>query len=225
MNTSDFTLLVAEDEPEIASFLNQGLQEEGYQVKLVTNGKDAVNYAEKNHVDLALLDWMMPKMNGLEACKTLRLKGYKFPILFLTAKDKVEDTIIGLKSGANDYIKKPFHFSELLARIEIQLKTHYKIGETLKLGMINVDTAKHLVFRNEEQANLTEKEYQMLVYLIRNKGQVCSRQKIIEDVWDIHFEYDTSVLDVHMNALRKKLNLERNQLIKTIRGAGFIAEE
>ena len=93
------------------------------------------------------------------------------------------------------------------------------------MGFLKLDTAKHLVYRDDVEVDLTDKEYQMLCYLIRNKGQVCSRQKIIEDVWDIHFEYDTSVLDVHMNALRKKLNLDKNQLIKTIRGAGFIAEE
>ena len=225
MNTSNFKLLIAEDEYEIATFLKKGLQEEGYQIKLVTNGEEAINYIEKNHVDLVVLDWMMPKMSGIQTCKNLRTKDFKGPIIFLTAKDKVEDTITGLKSGANDYLKKPFHFSELLARIEIQIKTFYKIGELLELDFLKVDTSRHIVYSQEEIINLTEKEYQMLVYLIRNKGQVCSRQKIIEDVWDIHFEYDTSVLDVHMNALRKKLNLKRDQLIKTIRGAGFKAEE
>ncbi|GGE15896.1 response regulator transcription factor [Psychroflexus salis] len=225
MNTSNFKLLIAEDEYEIATFLKKGIQEEGYQVKLVTNGEEAINYIEKNHVDLVILDWMMPKVSGIQTCKTLRTKDFKGPIIFLTAKDKVEDTITGLKSGANDYLKKPFHFSELLARIEIQIKTFYKIGELLELDFLKVDTSRHIVYSQEEIINLTEKEYQMLVYLIRNKGQVCSRQKIIEDVWDIHFEYDTSVLDVHMNALRKKLNLKRDQLIKTIRGAGFKAEE
>ncbi|GAA0756706.1 response regulator transcription factor [Psychroflexus lacisalsi] len=225
MNNADFTILIAEDETEIAKFIKQGLFEEGFQVKAVKNGQEAVDYVEKHHVDLALLDWMMPEVNGLEACKILRSKSFRFPIIFLTAKDSVENTIEGLKSGANDYIKKPFHFSELLARIEIHLKAHYKIGEVLELGFLKLDTAKHLVYRDDVEVNLTDKEYQMLCYLIRNKGQVCSRQKIIEDVWDIHFEYDTSVLDVHMNALRKKLNLDKNQLIKTIRGAGFIAEE
>lgn len=225
MDTQDFTLLIAEDEEEIAVFLVKGLSEEGYQVHRVANGKDAVSFAEKNHVDLALLDWTMPIMSGLEACKLLRVKQFTFPIVFVTAKDTVEDTVEGLKSGANDYIKKPFHFSELLARIETQLKMHYRIGALLQLGFIEIDTAKHLVYRSEKLVSLTDKEYHMLAYLIRNKGQVCSRKKIIEDVWDIHFEYDTSVLDVHMNALRKKLNLQRNQLIKTIRGSGFIAEE
>jgi DNA-binding response OmpR family regulator len=225
MKTSDFTILIAEDAADIAAFLEKGLHEEGYQTHLVTNGKDAIEYIEKHHVDIALLDWMMPVMSGLEACKTLRSRSVMIPVIFLTARDSVEDTIEGLKSGANDYIKKPFHFSELLARVEIHLKTYYKIGELLELGFLTIDTAKHTVSSKDEVVNLTEKEYQMLLYLIRNKGQVCSRQKIIEDVWDIHFEYDTSVLDVHMNALRKKLGLKRNQLIKTIRGAGFIAEE
>jgi DNA-binding response OmpR family regulator len=225
MNLSDFTILIAEDQADIARFLDKGLSEEGYNCLKVNNGEQALKILKKQHVDLILLDWMMPGLKGIEVCRQLREGGNKTPVIFLTAKDTVEDTIEGLKSGANDYIKKPFDFDELLARIETHLRLHYKIDDILTLGNIELNSSKHTVKRNEELINLTEKEYNFLQHLMQNKGEVCSRQSIIERVWDIHFDYDTSVLDVYMNAIRKKLNLDRSKLIKTIRGVGFIAEE
>ena len=167
---------------------------------------------------------MMPEMKGLDVCKTLRQDNFKAPIIFLTAKDTVEDTIEGLKSGANDYIKKPFNFDELLARIETHLRLHFKIDDVICIADVSINLSKHEVSKGDELINLTEKEYNFLTHLFKNKGEVCSRQSIIEQVWDIHFDYDTSILDVYMNAIRKKLNLEKNELIKTVRGVGFIAE-
>ena len=174
---------------------------------------------------LVLLDWMLPKMQGIDVCKNIRLEKNNLPIIFLTAKDTVQETIEGLKAGANDYIKKPFSFDELLERIKIHFRTKDEI-KVLTLGNITIDKSKFQVFVDNKEVSLTQREFELLEYLIKNKGQVCTRTNIIEDVWDIHFEYDTGVIDVFMNSIRKKLNLTKDQeLIKTIRGVGYIANE
>jgi DNA-binding response OmpR family regulator len=175
--------------------------------------------------DLILLDWMLPKMQGIDVCINIRNSGSQVPILFLTAKDTVQETIDGLKAGANDYIKKPFSFDELLERIKIHFRSA-KTNQILTLGSIKIICDKYEVYSNEELVQLTQKEYKLLHYLISNKGIVCSRNQIIEDVWDIHFEYDTGVIDVFMNAIRKKLHLSKDdERLKTIRGIGFIAND
>jgi DNA-binding response OmpR family regulator len=164
-------------------------------------------------------------MTGLELCKSIRLKNSHTPILFLTAKDTVQETIEGLKAGANDYIKKPFSFDELLERIKIHFRNQNE-DEILTLGTIEIDIAKHRVLVSDIEVNLTQREFDLLTYLVKNKGKVCTRTQIIEDVWDIHFEYDTGVIDVFMNAIRKKLNLKIEQdYIKTVRGVGYIAND
>lgn len=173
MNNSEFTILIAEDQPDIAQFLYKGLLEEGYQCLIAKDGLEAAQEVDKQHIDLILLDWMMPKKTGLEVCKQLRDAGNKTPIIFLTAKDTVEDTIDGLKSGANDYIKKPFSFNELIARIETHLRLHYKIDEVLLLGDIELNNSRHQVKRAGKLISLTDKEYNFLAHLLLNKGQVC----------------------------------------------------
>ena len=225
MNKQDFSLLIAEDQVDISKFLKKGLTEEGYTCILVRNGLEVLEIVKQQTIHLILLDWMMPKLKGIEVCKQLRSEHISTPIIFFTAKDSIEDTIEGLKSGANDYIKKPFNFDELLARIETHLRLHYKIDDILQLGKISLNISKHKVLEKGEEISLTDKEFNFLAHLMRNKGQVCDRQSIIEQVWDIHFDYDTSVLDVYMNAIRKKLKLQKNELIKTVRGVGFIADE
>ena len=216
-------ILIVEDEHGIANFLKQGLEEEGYEISLAFNGLEGLELAINNQFDLILLDWMLPKLPGIDVCKGIREKNKTIPILFLTAKDTVQETIEGLKAGANDYIKKPFSFEELLERI----KVHFRISdgdEILTLSDIKVDLTKHQIFKDEKEVFLTQREFELLVYLIQNKGKVCTRTQIIEDVWDIHFEYDTGVIDVFMNAIRKKLNLSKeDDCIKTIRGVGYIA--
>jgi DNA-binding response OmpR family regulator len=168
---------------------------------------------------------MLPKLSGLEVCKAIRTQNSDVPIIFLTAKDTIQETIEGLKAGANDYIKKPFSFEELLERIKIHFRTKDEV-KILTLGTITLDKSKFQVFVGPNEISLTQREFELLEYLIKNKGTVCTRNKIIEDVWDIHFEYDTGVIDVFMNALRKKLNLTKDQdLIKTIRGVGYIAND
>lgn len=218
-------ILIIEDESGIASFLKQGLEEENYVISLASNGEEGLQKALTEQPDLILLDWMLPKLSGLEVCKAFRKKDTQTPILFLTAKDTIQETIEGLKAGANDYIKKPFSFEELLERIKIHFRNKDE-NKVLTLGNIVLDKNTFQVFVDKNEVNLTQREFELLAYLIKNKGSVCTRTNIIEDVWDIHFEYDTGVIDVFMNAIRKKLNLTKDQeLIKTIRGVGYIAND
>jgi DNA-binding response OmpR family regulator len=218
-------LLIVEDEEGIVQFLKQGLEEEGYQVTAATNGKAGLEAFNAGKFDLLLLDWMLPKMTGLELCKAIRQVNTKVPILFLTAKDTVQETVEGLKAGANDYIKKPFSFDELVERIKVQLRDQPD-EEILQLGPIEINLQKHQVTVDKKEVSFTQKEFDLLHYLVKNKGKVCSRTQIIQDVWDIHFEYDTGVIDVFMNAIRKKLNLKvEEDFIKTIRGVGYIAND
>ena len=218
-------ILIVEDEKGIVDFLKQGLEEENYTISTAYDGAEGLKKAIELPVDLVLLDWMLPKMQGIDVCKNIRLEKNNLPIIFLTAKDTVQETIEGLKAGANDYIKKPFSFDELLERIKIHFRTKDEI-KVLTLGNITIDKSKFQVFVDNKEVSLTQREFELLEYLIKNKGQVCTRTNIIEDVWDIHFEYDTGVIDVFMNSIRKKLNLTKDQdLIKTIRGVGYIANE
>jgi len=218
-------ILIVEDEIGIANFLQQGLEEEGYAVWVANDGKRGLELALSQKVNIILLDWILPKLTGIEVCKSIRKIDTSTPIIFLTAKDTVQETIEGLRAGANDYIKKPFSFDELVERIKIHFRNQTE-PEILKLGPIEIHLAKHLVLAHGTEVNLTQREFELLCYLIRNKGNVCTRTQIIEDVWDIHFEYDTGVIDVFMNAIRKKLNLSKEEdLIKTIRGVGYITND
>ena len=218
-------ILIVEDEAGIVQFLQQGLEEEGYEISTASDGLMGVEVAQKENFDLILLDWLMPKMNGLEVCKAIRTKNKITPIIFLTAKDTVQDTIEGLKAGANDYIKKPFSFDELVERIKIHFRNQNEI-EILNLGTIEINLSKYLVTVAGNEVSLTQREFELLCYLVQNKGKVCTRTQIIEDVWDIHFDYDTGVIDVFINGIRKKLNLKiEEDYIKTIRGVGYIAND
>lgn len=218
-------ILIVEDEIGIATFLKQGLEEENFEVLIANDGQSGLEMALKHKVNIILLDWMLPKMTGIEVCKSIRQADTKTPIIFLTAKDTVQETIEGLKAGANDYIKKPFSFDELVERIKIHFRDEYP-NQELYLDNIKIDKLRHQIFVDKTEVILTPREFELLFYLIKNKGNVCTRTQIIEDVWNIHFEYDTGVIDVFMNAIRKKLNLRKDQeLIKTIRGVGYIAND
>lgn len=219
-------ILIIEDEPGILNFLRQGLEEESYSVDTAANGQKGLEMALAEAYDVVLLDWMLPGKSGVEVCRDIRKAGIKTPIIFLTARDTVQDTVFGLQAGANDYIKKPFNFEELLERIKVQLRP--KSGEQIefRLGPIVVDTQSHQVYKGSQEIKLTQKEFGLLEFLLRNKGKVCRRTRIIESVWDIHFEYNTGVIDVYINSLRKKLGLTRDEdYIQTIRGVGYIAKE
>jgi DNA-binding response OmpR family regulator len=217
-------ILVVEDEIGIASFLKQGLEEEGFEVTHAQDGQQGLDRALSEKFDLILLDWMLPKMSGIEVCKAIRANNVTTPILFLTAKDTLQETLEGFQAGANDYIKKPFSFEELLERIKVHFRNSQQ-QTVLELGSIRIEPERYKVFQDGEEIALTQREFELLHFLVKNKGKVCSRNQIIEEVWNIHFEYDTGVIDVFMNALRKKLHLNKdNESIKTVRGVGYMAE-
>ena len=220
-------LLIVEDETSIANFIREGLEEEGFAVDVADNGKKGLELAIDNieEYDAILLDWMLPGLNGIEICRGIRLKNKTIPIIFLTAKDTVDDAVFGLEAGANDYIRKPFSFEELLARIRVLLRTKDNEVVVFTAGNIQIDIDKHIVTKNGKPVELTQKEFSLLEYLLRNKDKVCRRTRIIEKVWDIHFDYDNSVIDVYINAIRKKLD-ERGKpsFITTIRGVGYKIE-
>jgi DNA-binding response OmpR family regulator len=219
-------ILIVEDEPGISNFLRQGLEEEAFAVDVADNGREGLELALSGHYDLLLLDWMLPGISGIELTRQFRKDFPLTPIIFLTARDTLDETVFGLQSGANDYIKKPFHFEELLVRIRVQLRGKSASEEKLTLGSITIFPDRHLVKKGEEEIQLTQKEFALLEYLIRNKNKVCRRTRIIESVWDIHFDYNTGVIDVFINSLRKKLNLQRDEdYIQTIRGVGYMAKE
>lgn len=217
-------IFLAEDEAGIAGFLKEGLEEEGFSVDVAINGRQALEMAMANldDYDILLLDWMMPGISGIEVCRAIRKENKTIPIIFLTAKDTVDDTVFGLEAGANDYLKKPFAFEELLARIKVLLRNESGEQNVFKIGNLILDTEAHRVKKNGQSIELTTKEFALLEYLLRNKGKVCRRTRIIEKIWDIHFEKDTSVIDVFINALRKKLDTkDEESFIQTIRGVGY----
>jgi two-component system copper resistance phosphate regulon response regulator CusR len=218
-------LLVIEDEKGIANFLRDGLTEEYFAVDIAYDGKSGLQMALSNEYDLLLVDWMLPGLSGIEIVREIRKSNPTIPVIFLTARDTVDDTIFGLESGANDYIKKPFQFAELLARIKVQLRTKTTESGFLLLGPIKLSSDTHQVFNDDIEVFLTQKEFSLLEYLMRNKGKVCTRTRIIEHVWDIHFNADTSVIDVYINFIRKKLGLGPKEFIYTLRGVGYIAKD
>ncbi|HSD64249.1 MAG TPA: response regulator transcription factor [Ignavibacteriaceae bacterium] len=219
-------ILVIEDEKGIANFIRDGLEEEYYAVDVALDGRTGLEMAQVNDYDLLLVDWMLPALSGIEIIRQVRKVKPGIPIIFLTAKDTVQDAVFGLESGANDYIRKPFQFAELLARIKVQLRPKNTESGYLSIADIKLNPDTHQVFKNNIEINLTQKEFSLLEYLLRNKGKVCSRTNIIEHVWDIHFESDTSVIDVYINFLRKKLGLDSaDDVIHTVRGVGYIMRE
>jgi len=219
-------ILIVEDEPGIVAFLKQGLEEESFAIDVANEGKKGLQLALTGEYDLLLLDWMLPGLSGIEICRQFRKEYESTPVIFLTAKDTLDETVFGLQSGANDYIKKPFHFEELLERIKVQLRPKSGEHSLFVLGNITLNTETHQVHKDGQEVHLTQKEFALLEYLLRNKGKVCRRTRIIENVWDIHFDYNTSVIDVYINALRKKLMLNNeHNYIQTVRGVGYIAKE
>ncbi len=217
-------ILVVEDETSISNFLRDGLEEEGFAVDVADNGKKGLQLALDNidEYDVILLDWMLPGLNGIEICRNIRLENKIVPIIFLTAKDTVDDAVFGLETGANDYIRKPFSFEELLARIRVLMRKNVIELVVFSAGDIKMNIEKHSITKKGKLVELTQKEFALLEFLLRNKGKVSRRTRIIEKVWDIHFDYDNSVIDVYINFLRKKLDEPgSHSFIETIRGIGY----
>ncbi len=217
-------VLIAEDEKKIADFIRRGLKEEGYAADIASTGPEALTLAEENPYDLLLLDVMLPGLDGVAVCSRLRASGFAAPILMLTAKDRVEDKVKGLDSGANDYLTKPFAFEELLARVRALLRAKpAEQSALLTAGEIELDLAAHKARLAGKELDLSAKEFSLLEYLVRNKGKIVTRTMIAEHVWDINFDTGTNVIDVYINYLRRKL--EKNpakKVIQTVRGKGYL---
>ena len=216
-------LLLVEDEGQVAEFIVRGLSEQGYAVDIASDGDEALGWADMVDFDVIILDVMLPKRDGLEVCRTLLERGVKTPILMLTAKDGVEDRVLGLDSGADDYLVKPFAFSELLARLRALLRREPATsGKLLQVGPLSFDTATLEASRRGVAINLTTKECRLLEYLMRHPNQVLTRTMLAEHVWNYEFDNATNVIDVHIRNLRRKIDEPfRVKLIQTVRGAGY----
>lgn len=216
-------ILLVEDEKNVAAFIRKGLEEEFYAVDVAEDGAEGMLMATSSEYDLMVLDIMLPGLNGIELCKKLREKGIKTPILMLTAIDSVSSKVEGLESGADDYLTKPFAFSELLARIKALLRRVSDSISELSLEDLRVDLLSRRVFRADREILLTPKEFSLLEYLLRNKGRVLSRTQIIENIWGYNFDPNSNVVDVHIKFLREKVDSGSDRkLIHTVRGAGYI---
>lgn len=220
-------ILVVEDEKRLAEVVKKGLAEEGYAVDIAYDGEEGQYMAESTPYDLVILDIMLPKKDGITVCRELRLKGINTPILMLTAKDSVEDRVKGLDSGADDYLVKPFAFSELLARVRALLRREaLSKAPKLQVGDLVMDTLTREVWRGDKKIELTTKEYALLEYLMRHPNMVVTRTMLMEKVWDFDFEGISNVIDVYIRRLRYKLDKEGEEsIIETVRGAGYRLRE
>ncbi len=220
-------ILIVEDEKKVAGFIKKGLEEETYAVDVAYDGVEGLHLGEQGQYDLIILDLMLPEMDGLEVLSRLRKEEIDAPILLLTAKDAVEDKVMGLDKGADDYLTKPFAFSELVARVRVLLRRGKAETKTvLQISDLTLDLVSHKVNRNGEEIELTGKEYSLLEYFMRNQGKVLTRTMIAEHVWDYNFDTFTNVIDVYVNHLRKKIDKSYpKKLLHTLRGVGYIMKE
>jgi len=217
-------LLVIEDEKKVARFVKKGLEEEGYAVDLAFDGEEGLAMVLDQVHDLIILDIALPKIDGLQVLKKLRERAVRTPVLLLTVRATIEDKVLGLDSGADDYLTKPFVFQELLARIRALLRRKAEAGPPLlRVEDLALDPARHLVTRGGERIDLTNKEFALLEYLMRNAGRVLTRAMISEHVWNYDFDTETNIIDVYVNYLRRKIDSGREKrLIHTIRGSGYV---
>lgn len=219
-------ILVVEDEPKTAAYLRNGLIENGFVADVIHRGEDGLDAASTGDYDLIILDVMLPERDGWSVLSTLRAEGQSTPVLFLTARDGVQDRVKGLELGADDYLVKPFAFSELLARIRSVLRRGPgRQPDTLRVADLEIDITRHHASRNGQRIDLTPKEFLLLSLLVRRTGEVLSRTFIAEHVWDMNFDPGTNVVDVHVRRLRSKVDdpFER-KLIRTVRGLGYVLD-
>lgn len=216
-------ILVVEDEPRMAALIRQGLTEEAYAVDTVGRGDEVLDWVESAEYDLILLDIMLPGISGLDVCRDLRDRGYQMPILMLTARDTLPDKVKGLDSGADDYLVKPFAIEELTARIRaLARRESPRKKAELVVADLSLDPATKLAQRANRVIELTAREYALLETLMRHPGQVLSRNQIIDHVWDMDFVSGSKVVEVHIHALRKKIDDDfPTKLIHTVRGLGY----
>lgn len=216
-------ILVVEDDRKVAGFIEMGLREEGYAVDVAKDGEEATVLAHVNQYDAILLDLMLPKKNGLQVAAELRREGRSTPILMLTARDATEDVVRGLDAGADDYLTKPFKFDELLARLRALVRRGGAARlDRLSYGPLEMDRLKHRAWAGEHALDLTPREFQLLEHFMLHPEDVVRRTELLEKVWDMHFDPESNVVDVHVGNLRRKLREAGfDGLIQTVRGVGF----
>ncbi|TKB92941.1 MAG: response regulator transcription factor [Nitrospira sp.] len=220
-------ILLVEDDADLAQFIRKGLKEEHYVVDVVADGEEGLALALDNAYDLLILDIMLPKLDGLTLCRRVRDNGFMTPVLLLTARNTVEDKVSGFDTGADQFLPKPFAFVELLAQIRALLRRGSQQPLVhLQAADLKLDPASHRVWRAGQEIALTNKEYALLEFLLRNKNRVLTRTAIIEHVWDISYDPMTNIVDAHIRALRAKIDRDFSPpLIATVRGAGYMLEE
>jgi DNA-binding response OmpR family regulator len=222
-------ILVVEDEPKVGQALREGLESEGYEVTLAQTGEEGFFRASTHAFDLIILDVMLPGRDGIEVLQTLRKQGMKTPVLLLTAKDAIEDRVLGLDAGADDYLVKPFAFAELSARIRALLRRNKTETEAVQtVGRLDVDPVRRTVLREGQRIELTAREFELLEYLVRNHGRVVSREMLARDVWKETARATPldNVIDVHIARLRRKVDDPfETKLLQTVRGVGFTINE
>jgi DNA-binding response OmpR family regulator len=221
-----FNILLVEDEVSVGALINKGLSESGHTISVAPDGNIGLEMALNNEFDGLILDIMLPGINGLELCKRLRSKNIQTPILMLTALGSTENIVNGLDSGADDYLVKPFKLAELEARLRSIIRRKQGVGQdnlnVLKLHNLEMNNAAKQVTRNGKKITLTSTEYRLLEHLLKNKGKVLSRMEILENVWGIEFNISTNVVDVYINYLRKKIEMDNEpKLLHTVVGMGY----
>lgn len=219
-------ILVIEDESKVASFLKKGLQQSGYDTDIAADGEEGYDKVRSNKYDLILLDLMLPKVSGLDLIPRIRECKPGVPIIAVTAKVSVEDRVRGLNLGCDDYLTKPFSFAELIARIQVQVRRGDPAGLELRAADLVLNPLKRKVTRGGKTIDLSNKEFALLEYLLRNKDQIVTRHMIVEHVWDASFDNFTNVVDVYINYLRNKVDRDfEPRLIQTVRGVGYALRE
>ncbi len=220
-------VLIVEDDAKIVSFVKKGFQQAGFAVDSATNGEDGFHLLAGEPYDAAIVDIMMPKVDGLTMVESLRSQGCKTPVIFLSAKRSVDDRVTGLQIGGDDYLVKPFAFSELLARVRALIRRNTGAAEPARLvaGDLAMDLLKHSVTRAGRRVDLQPREFSLLEYLMRNAGQVVSKTMIMEHVWDYNFDPQTNVVEASICRLRRKIDEGAGaDLIRTVRGVGYVLE-
>jgi DNA-binding response OmpR family regulator len=219
-------ILVLEDEQGVAGFIKKGLEEELYGVDVAVDGDEALSLVDAAKYDLIILDIMLPGINGIEVCRKIRQKGIQTPIMMLTARDSVGDKVLGLDSGADDYLTKPFRFEEFLARIRALLRRKPADIEELRCKKLRIDIRSHRAYIRDKELVLRPKEFTILEYLLRNKGRVLSRTQILENIWGYNFDPTTNIVDVHVKSLREKIGrICTIEYIRTVRGIGYSIDD
>ncbi|HQJ11188.1 MAG TPA: response regulator transcription factor [Anaerolineae bacterium] len=217
-------ILIIEDERDLANALARGLRQEGYAVDIATNGMEGLELGEIYEYDLVVLDLNLPKLDGLEVCQRFRSNKPELLILILTARSRLEDRVMGLDQGADDYLVKPFHFEELAARIRALLRRDLRVREPiLEVGDLRLDPARRIAWQKKQPLSLTKKEFAILEYLMRHAGEVVSQEELIEHVWNEDVNLFTASVRVHVHSLRRKLgdNPDSPHYIETITGSGY----